>query len=449
MKAIKFKKIYLIPVFLAIFSLSLSGFCLAQRELEVNYPGVEAPTSVMTPLSGYVIYIFNLSLIIAGLIAFGALIYGGIRYLTSAGSPVVVSDAKDQIFAGILGLIILLSAYLILTTINPQLVIVSPNIERLGQGIILENNEGVKVTYAVSVADLTDFQPVGYKVLSPSDVLDVYIYSDVNYKPESSKTKIEGSGDFESPPKSIELQWKPYGVYLCKDCSKWEDCKECTVYQESSASLSENIDNQVSLIHFKYPMGSSDRYRIVLHEEQNYQGGCMVFNSSDAGEPVEVGGSLNIKGASSIHIFYQSNETPGKGVILYEVKDYNKECTTASEACYKSCATSGAPCGDDCAPEGGLLSDWNPFPSFGPGKCWGPYASIKTNLNVEGNSIEINPEKRYMAAVFENVNYQGRCEVFTMSDPFLTNNHIGICDAPGWGNELRGCFRSVIVEPIK
>jgi hypothetical protein len=448
MKAIKFKKIYLIPFFLVIFSLALGGFCFAQRELEVSYPGVEAPTSVTTPLSDYVIYIFNLSLIIAGLIAFGALVYGGIRYLTSAGSPVAVSDAKDQIFSGILGLIILLSAYLILTTINPQLVIVSPNIERLGQGIILENSEGEKVTYAVSVADLTDFQPVGYEVLSPSEVLDVYTYSDVNYRPESSKTKIEGSGTFNSPPKSIELQWKPYGVYLCKDCSVWGECKECAVYQESSASLSEKIDNQVSLIHFKYPAGSSDRYRIVLHEEQNYQGRCMVFNSNDSGEAVEVGGSLNIKGASSIHIFYQSNETPGEGVTFYEVKDYNKECTTASEVCYKECATSGSSCGDDCAPHG--WSDWDPLPSFGPGKCWGPYTGEElSSLNAEGNSIEINPEKKYMAAVFEKVNYDGRCEVFTMSDPFLTNNHIGICDAPGWGNELRGCFRSVIVKPIK
>jgi len=94
----------------------------AQKSLELTYPGKNAPKTVATTLSDYVTYIFNFLIRIAGLIVFGSLIYGGIRYLTSTGSPSAIADAKDQILSAFLGLIILLSSYLILHTLNPQLV---------------------------------------------------------------------------------------------------------------------------------------------------------------------------------------------------------------------------------------------------------------------------------------------------------------------------------------
>lgn len=98
----------------------------AQKELELKYPsvpGAETPLTTKTAFPVYVKYIFNFSIMAAGLIVFVSLVYGGFRYLTSAGSPSAITDAKDQIFSGILGLIILLSSYLILNTVNPQLLV--------------------------------------------------------------------------------------------------------------------------------------------------------------------------------------------------------------------------------------------------------------------------------------------------------------------------------------
>ena len=99
----------------------------AQRELEVQYPtvpGTVTPTTVEgTQLPDYVKYIFNFAIIIAGVVAFGVIVWGGVRWLTSAGDPAKLKDAKEQVFAAFLGLIILFSSYLILTTINPQLAI--------------------------------------------------------------------------------------------------------------------------------------------------------------------------------------------------------------------------------------------------------------------------------------------------------------------------------------
>ncbi len=93
--------------------------------LEINYPnipGVSVP-GPGTTISDYVKYIFNLIIWIAGIIAFGGLIIGGIRYLLSAGKPEEIIAAKDQIIASFLGILILLSSFLVLKTLNPQLLI--------------------------------------------------------------------------------------------------------------------------------------------------------------------------------------------------------------------------------------------------------------------------------------------------------------------------------------
>ena len=59
---------------------------------------------------------------ISGVIALVSLIVGGIIYLTSAGKPEQITKAKKQILAALLGIVLLLSSYLILRTINPELV---------------------------------------------------------------------------------------------------------------------------------------------------------------------------------------------------------------------------------------------------------------------------------------------------------------------------------------
>ncbi len=119
----KSRKTKFLFFFLLLFFFLGANLILAQTPLEVTYPqipGALTPTTTKTALPDYIRYIFQLSLFIGALITFGSLIYGGVRYLTSAGSPSVQKDAQSQISAGILGLIILFTAYIILNTINPQ-----------------------------------------------------------------------------------------------------------------------------------------------------------------------------------------------------------------------------------------------------------------------------------------------------------------------------------------
>src|SRR3989344_3781676 len=121
------KKITLLMLLAVVIFLTAFSFVFAQdRELEVDYPdivGATTPETVSTPLPEYVRYIFNFVIVFAGIILLYALIKGGSLYLTSSGNAAHMKLAKDQISSAFLGIIILLGSYIILTTINPGLVI--------------------------------------------------------------------------------------------------------------------------------------------------------------------------------------------------------------------------------------------------------------------------------------------------------------------------------------
>jgi len=152
------KSKFIFVLILVLFSLSVfSSFALAaEKELETEYPeiGGEKITKETT-LPEYVKYVFKFSLIIAAVAALAVLIYSGFLYLTSAGSPVAQNEAKNWLFGGILGLILLLCSYLILIAINPELVI----LEIPG----LEEQPGTPTTPSSPVVEKTIFQelPIG------------------------------------------------------------------------------------------------------------------------------------------------------------------------------------------------------------------------------------------------------------------------------------------------
>jgi len=152
-------KKFLFSFFLiSLFLIWISPFFFAEatiqpRALELEYPPIQGfePGTVEAGIPNYVKYIFNFLIWISGLIALGVLVYGGFRYLTSAGSPEKVKDAKDRILSALLGLVILFGSYLILVTVNPQLVQFNlgplpPIRPQLKPGILLckENMEKIK-----------------------------------------------------------------------------------------------------------------------------------------------------------------------------------------------------------------------------------------------------------------------------------------------------------------
>ncbi len=111
--------------FFALIAIALSVFVVpffvsAQTQITANIPGTY---SVATQGPGaFVGNLYEFALMIGGVLAFGVIVYGGVKYMTSAGNPSGQSDAKEWIEAALLGLLLLGGAYFVLYVINPQLV---------------------------------------------------------------------------------------------------------------------------------------------------------------------------------------------------------------------------------------------------------------------------------------------------------------------------------------
>lgn len=270
-----------------------------------------------------------------------------------------------------------------------------------------------------------------------SDELKVYLYKDENW--QGDKEEITGkAGECVTPPsftaaKSIELNWQNPGVYLCKD----KEGKICSVYSSSQPRLADGFDDKVVSIRFKNPYAydssltqsqcqtkggtyftvdnqnkplekptcayETQKYGAILHEKENYQDTCKEFFSGYGTTtfPISLGSTNNFpgpSGVSSITVFLQPNpgETPeGKGATLYEDIDYQAGQITLPRT------------GDTLVDGKYEYSNFNII-------NWDNKAE---NIKDKVSSIKI--DGNYMALLFHQTDYHGRCEVFRDDDPNL------------------------------
>ena len=115
------KKIFLI-IFL-LFIICAPNIAMAQVKLETglpNIPGGQLPVGQELP--SYIRYLFIFGLGAITILALAQMMIGGIQYILSAGNVSKKEDAKDTIQQALLGLGLLLASFLLLRTINPDLV---------------------------------------------------------------------------------------------------------------------------------------------------------------------------------------------------------------------------------------------------------------------------------------------------------------------------------------
>lgn len=116
------KKNNLLLLFIFILlAFSYSGIAHA---LEVSsYPTINGITlTADSKFPEYVIYLFSLLIYIAGAIAAISFAVGAVLYIVSGDNPTTSSSAKDRMRGSVLGLVLTLSAFILLKTINPALV---------------------------------------------------------------------------------------------------------------------------------------------------------------------------------------------------------------------------------------------------------------------------------------------------------------------------------------
>jgi len=110
-------------------SRALGDATLDAPKLEIPIPGLELSSAVRENgqvtipwLAQYVGGAYTFLLSIAGLVAAVMMVVGGFQYVTSAGDKTRLSAGKKRIMNALTGLVLALSSYVILYSINPKLV---------------------------------------------------------------------------------------------------------------------------------------------------------------------------------------------------------------------------------------------------------------------------------------------------------------------------------------
>jgi hypothetical protein len=117
----KKKSLHLITFLGSLVAFAVPALALAQTLIDTNIPGTNATTTGGGGPGVFVANFYQFALIIGGVLAFGVIVYGGVKYMISGGNPSGQSDAKEWIESALLGLLLLAGAYFVLNVINPQL----------------------------------------------------------------------------------------------------------------------------------------------------------------------------------------------------------------------------------------------------------------------------------------------------------------------------------------
>ncbi|MCK4892111.1 MAG: hypothetical protein KAS78_05575 [Candidatus Pacebacteria bacterium] len=95
--------------------------------LLVKIPGIQHENVNM---SLYLVGIYNFLLSIVGIVAVMMLIVGGMRLITAAGNSAALSDGKDIISNAIVGLLLALLSWVVVSTINPDVLYIKAPVDK-------------------------------------------------------------------------------------------------------------------------------------------------------------------------------------------------------------------------------------------------------------------------------------------------------------------------------
>jgi len=385
-----FKQILKNIILALVVSMGVISTCSA---LEVDYPafGSFAAPTTTTTLLPYVSYVFGFAIFIAGLIVFGAMIYGGMKYLTSAGNVGASSDAKDRIFSAIIGLAILLLSFLGLSLINVSITKIElAPIQK--EGVIITFADGSSKVYP-SFAN--SFPGEVKKIEFDEKKYKVYFYFQEGMV---GQRNTASNGVVNDNPKSMKIVYTEDGVQLCYPATLPGGGIDevCQVTSQSSPGFGELDDkfDQLIITDKKDSTGKVIlKYWAVVFDKQSYGFGEIRTYTGEGIKNL----NLNLDSpnenvspwASSIKIFSYNPENKDSGLVKI----------------YKQINFAGEP---DVA-NGGTIDNWNDMPK----------------TKNENRSIEMTVNKK--AILCEKENGRGRCQLLekTLSD--LTSYEIGRC----------------------
>ena len=139
MKMRGFSKIILLPIILTL--VVFVGFGISRNAraqttssqiVDVNFPCPDGSFGLgscppSTDIPSYINNLYKFAVGIAGLLALGMIVAGGVYYTVSAGSSDKQREAKDMITSAVWGVVLLFASYMILNTVNPQITLLNIN----------------------------------------------------------------------------------------------------------------------------------------------------------------------------------------------------------------------------------------------------------------------------------------------------------------------------------
>ncbi len=284
----------------------VEGECV--RGLELTYPqipGAETPIHIRSGLPEYINYLFFFAILVSFFILFGVIVYNGIIYLTSTGNPAVLSDARRGIMAGFLGVVILLGAYIVFNTIDPQLVILEPAQIDLVSPII-------PAGAYICTGDLQDHG------ISIEGILN-------NYTSGDKDRQVSAAREFRE-----EVVGEPGGQINCYRVNA------TTVLYEPRRGLQAGERYSVFTVPEHNPRGATQQekwpntYGLIFHEKDDRSGMChnaiwsMGVPDNDYRQVPNYSVELNFR-ARSVSLFRKTNIPSGSTgeITLYEGLAYN------------------------------------------------------------------------------------------------------------------------------
>ncbi|MFH1226265.1 MAG: hypothetical protein V1684_03210 [bacterium] len=222
-------------IFLVILSVGLF-FSLAVVAADLNYgpqtpfPGFQGTVNDKMPITNasfgqYVGALYKYGVVLGASLAVIVMMIGGIIWLTSAGSADKIGQARSYIGGALGGLVLLLCSYLILYTINPDLVkLQSLNIKKVDEIKIIAPD--------IKICCLQSTGVYAYEMIRSGEKCDYHDLPPV----EDDRCKSVGGDDYEKNKKICDnLVGSEYGFWPFKGTSKGfpvtgnaqcqEDCK--------------------------------------------------------------------------------------------------------------------------------------------------------------------------------------------------------------------------------
>ena len=98
------------------------GRCIVDEKIKLNVP-IPGSGSRVKNINDYIDILFKWLLQLGGVIAAGVIVWGGYIYITAAGNQAKISQAKETITGGIIGLVLLFGSVTLLGFFNQRIIV--------------------------------------------------------------------------------------------------------------------------------------------------------------------------------------------------------------------------------------------------------------------------------------------------------------------------------------